>query len=279
MDWFSFYEKLTTDHPSKFLRTWIRVVYPAAVSSPSPARLQQNNSHPHWTPTHMQPLVPRGVVHLPWLLVVRGKISCCIASAWSPASRSSPAAEDPAWPFPAAAWAWPRRTCGPRPRRAASSSSLVWFAPRRGHLKVRGDSRCSISQLRGYISFSCYSLLMSKYSGIYIFYIFDPFGKRTTHTAPACRPPDTCAGDTAGTCGACTCPSHSARCSCRSTGHSWWRCGGRSPCSLHSSTRCNGNPRPCHHRRCTPHCPASSEPAPSSSSRADHLHTWRGGGR
>lgn len=38
-----------------------------------------------------------------------------------------------------------------------------------------------------------------------------------THSAPACPPPDTCAADTAGTCGACTCPFHSGRCSCRST--------------------------------------------------------------
>lgn len=40
-----------------------------------------------------------------------------------------------------------------------------------------------------------------------------------THTAPACPPPDTCAGGTAGTCGACTCPFRSGHCSCRSTGH------------------------------------------------------------
>ena len=78
-----------------------------------------------------------------------------------------------------------------------------------------------------------------------------------THTAPACPPPGTCAAGTPDTCDACTCPSHTCRRSCRRTVHPWWRCGGRSPCSLHSSTRCSGSRRPCPHTHCTPHFPAS----------------------
>ena len=78
-----------------------------------------------------------------------------------------------------------------------------------------------------------------------------------THTALACLLHGTCAGGTAGTCGACTCPSHSGRCFCTSTGRSWWHCGGRSPCSPHSLAHCSGNPKPCPHRHCTLRSPAS----------------------
>lgn len=94
-----------------------------------------------------------------------------------------------------------------------------------------------------------------------------------TYTALTCPPLGTCAAGTVGTCGACTCPSRSGRCSCRSTGRFWWRCVGRSPCSPRSSTRCNGNQRPCHRTRCTPRCRASWEQDPSFSSPADHLQT------
>lgn len=92
-----------------------------------------------------------------------------------------------------------------------------------------------------------------------------------TYIVPACLLLDTCATGTAGTFGACTCPSHTGHHFCRYTGHPWWHCGGKSLCIPRSSEHCSGSPRPCLHRHCTPHFQASWGQDPSSFSGEDFL--------
>lgn len=151
-------------------------------------------------------------MNLPSLLVDQERISCCIASAWPPASQSFLAAVDPVKLLPVEEWEWPLWTSGPFHHPAASSSSSDEFVLQRAHLCSKLDS---LQLKHSQKADNDHTILL-----IYkIQWNFRLIWLPNTHIVRACLPRDTCAGGTAGTCVACTCPFHTVDCSCKSTEH------------------------------------------------------------